>query len=266
MKFFSILLICAAAVAFMPVQGQSSRSSRSKGKAAAAEQAEPTSGVRFVVYAPGTEKFPSKVYVRKGKEYGTISIGARTPSDRVAVSGGEIDFWLENPKPKSLKDDKESKKEKAPKPDFSVSVPGGASKQICILTPGKDLKSTQTIFFNEADFPRKGMHIINLSSYPLQMITSKDADFKDKKTDKIGIYRKKDGISSENSWRFRGEKGEKVSFVLQYADKATKKYRPVKSSVFVVSDRQTVINLVVKDARADRPKLVTIQIPEDKDK
>lgn len=282
MKIFSLMLFCAAAlVAFTPAEAQSrrSKSKRSAAKPAAAavgaaaeeEEAEAKTGPRFVICSPTGVNMPSPLYVRKGKGFTTISIGSRNPSVRVKPLNGVVDFWDKDPTP--AKDDKDKKKgaagdaapaaDELPEPIFSVKVPGSAgSKSVCILSPNKDVKKTTALFINEADFPRKGMHVINLSSYPLQLITSASADFKDKKTDKIGVYRREDGISAENTWSFKGEKGQQVSFILSYYDKKTKKMKRMRASSFVLSDRQSMINVVVKDQTRDMPKLMPIQISE----
>lgn len=280
MKFFPILLICAAVVAFSPAQAQGRRSTKRTGNttpavapaapgapsSAGATAEAPKTGVRFVVCSPSGVPFPGSLYVRRGKEFKAISIGSRTPSERVAPVGGVIDFWDKDPSAVTEGDKKPSAGAvKLPDPVFSVSVgPNVGSKAVCILSPNKELKKTTALFLDEKDFPRKGVHIINLSSYPLQIITSESSDFKDKKESKIGVFRREDGISSSNSWSFKGEKGQQVSFVLSYADQAAKAYKRIKSSTFVLSDRQSVINVVVKDQTRNMPKLMTIQFAETK--
>lgn len=275
MKIFSLMLFCAAAVvAFTPAEAQSRRPKRkaSATPAAAASAAEeaPKTGVRFVICSPTGVTMPSPLYVRKGKEFATISIGSRNPSVRVKPVNGVVDFWDKDPSPAPEDDDKKSGSKanpsaELPEPIFSVKVPGTAgSKSVCILSPSKEVEKTSALFLNEADFPRKGMHIVNLSSYPIEIITSESSDFKDKKTSKVGVYRREDGICAENTWSFKGEKGQKVSFILSYYDKATKKYKRMRASSFVLSDRQSQVNVVVKDQTRDMPKLMSIQIAESK--
>ena len=280
MKFFPILLICAAVVAFSPAQAQGRRSTKRTGNttpavapaapgapsSAGATAEAPKTGVRFVVCSPSGVPFPGSLYVRRGKEFKAISIGSRTPSERVAPVGGVIDFWDKDPSAVTEGDKKPAAGAvKLPDPVFSVSVgPNVGSKAVCILSPNKELKKTSALFLDEKDFPRKGVHIINLSSYPLQIVTSESSDFKDKKESKIGVFRREDGISSSNSWSFKGEKGQQVSFVLSYADQAAKAYKRIKSSTFVLSERQSVINVVVKDQTRNMPKLMTIQFAETK--
>ncbi len=280
MKFFPILLICAAVVAFSPAQAQGRRSNKRANKpapaaaptapsapgAAAAEAEAPKTGVRFVICSPSGVPMPNPLYVRSGKAFKAISIGSRTPSERVQPVGGVIDFWDKDPGATADGDKKQSAASaKVPEPIFSVSVGSNvASKAVCILSPNKEVKKTNALFLNEKDFPRKGMHIINLSSYPLQIVTSESSDFKDKKESKIGVYRSEDGICPSNSWSFKGEKGQQVSFILSYADQKTKSYKRIKSSTFVLSDRQSVVNVVVKDQTRNMPKLMTIQLAETK--
>ncbi len=282
MKLFPILLISAAAVAFMPAQAQGRRSNKTNRKPATTAPAAPVApaapsatggataeapktGVRFVICSPSGATLPSPLYVRDGKEFKAINIGSRTPSDRVKPQGGVIDFWDKDPSAAAEGEGKKPSTAKLPEPAFSVQVGSNTGKKVvCILSPGKELKNTNALFLNESDFPRSGMHIINLSSFPLQMITSESNDFKDKKESKIGVYRREDGISKSNSWSFNGKKGQQVSFILSYASKDIKGYKRVKSSTFVVSDRQSVVNVVVKDQTRNVPKLMTIQLTESK--
>ena len=282
MKFIPILLISAAVVAFMPAQAQSSRSNKTKRKPATTAPAVPVApaapsapgeasaeapktGVRFVICSPSGATLPSPLYVRDGKEFKAVNIGSRTPSDRVKPQGGVIDFWDKDPGAAAEGDGKKPSAAKLPEPAFSVQVGANVGKKVvCILSPAKELKNTTALFLNESDFPRSGMHIINLSSFPLQIITSESSDFKDKKESKIGVYRREDGISKSNSWSFNGKKGQQVSFILSYADKDIKGYKRVRSSTFVVSGNQSVVNVVVKDQTRNVPKLMTIQLTESK--
>jgi hypothetical protein len=270
MKIVSLVLLCATLLTLSPAYGQGRRSrvkpSGAAPAAAAAEEA-PKTGVRFVICSPAGTTMPSPLYVQTGDNtFKAINIGARTPSMRVKPIGGVVKFWDKDPSAEALgEEDKKKKpagKAALPEPIFSVSAPSG--KVVCILTPNKDVAKTQALFLKESDFPNKGMHVINLSSYPLQITTSESGDFKDKKESKIGVYRREDGISSSNSWSFKGEKGQQVSFILSYADQKTKSYKRIKSSTFVLSDRQSVVNVVVKDPTRNMPKLMTIQLAETK--
>lgn len=273
MKFFSILLVCAAAAtAIIPARAQSRRpraaravTTTSAAPAAAAEAAEPKTGVRFVICSPAGIDFPSPLYVRSGKEFKAIHIGARTPSPRVKPVNGVVEFWEENPNPAASADDPADAKKavKLPPAILSVNVPANAgSKSVCILSPNKEVKKTSSVFFNEKDFPRTGMHVINLSSYPLTLTTWEKDDFSDKVEKKIGVYRRENGICDDNSWKFVGKNGQQVSFILAYSEKGAKMPKRIKASTFVVSERQSVVNLVVKDPGLNRPKLVTIQLTE----
>lgn len=271
MKFSSILLLAAAVLTISPLyaQGRRSRGGSTGATPAAAkgEEAAPKTGVRFVILSPAGMTMPSPLYVQTGKDtYKTISIGARTPSMRVKPIGGKINFWDENPGKNDMEgEDKKKPAAKAavPEPIFSVTVPASAaSKAVCILSPNKDVKKTQALFLNESDFPRKGMHVINLSSFPLQITTSESGDFKDKKESKVGVYQRENGICDENSWSFKGEKGQTVAFVLSYTEKGAKAPKRLKASTFVISERQSMINIVVKDPTRNMPKLMPLQIAE----
>lgn len=274
MKFLSALLLCAA-IAFMPAQAQSKRSKSRAAKpaaaapaaapaAAAAPKAEevPQNGIRFVVCSPSGLSIPSPLYVQDGKEFKALVLGSRTPSQRMRPVGNTINFWDEDPS-KIKADEATGKKPEMPEPVFSIKVPTGlGSKTVCLLSPNKDLKKTAALFLNEKDFPRKGMHLINLSSFPLILAISESPDFKDKKESKIGVYRREDGICENNSWSFKGKQGQVVSFILSYQDKGSKLPKRIKASSFVISERQAVINLVLKDATRNVPKLMTIQLAE----
>ena len=285
MKFFPILLICAAVVAFSPAQAQGRRgrattATPSVARPAVAAPAAPSAtgdeakapktGVRFVICSPAGVNMPSPLYVRSGKEFKAITISSRVPSPRVKPVGGIIEFWDKNPAPAAAEGDKKAPSAtstKLPDPIFTVTVPATVDSQsLCILSPNKDIQKTNCLFMNEKEFPKNGMHVINLSSFPLQVITSESSTFTDKKESKIGVYRREDGICKENSWSFKGEKGQQVSFILSYMDKDSKEYKRIKASSFVISNRQSVINLVVKDTTRNVPKLMTIQLTEQKDK
>ena len=268
-SFYLLILACAAVVALMPAQAQGRRNRPGKTAvpATSAEPAAPKTGVRFVVCSPTGENMPSPLYVRNGKEFTAIQISSRTASARVKPVGGVVEFWKENPMPTAGMTDKKEKTDatKLPDPFFKVTVPGNTgSKSVCILSPNKDIEKTSTLFLNESDFPRKGMHIINLSSFPLQIVTSEKGDFSDKKEGKIGVYRREDGICPNNSWSFTGEKGQQVGFILSYSEKGAKAPKRIKASSFTVSGQQSVINVVVKDTNLNRPRLMTIQLSDDK--
>ena len=271
-SFYLLILACAAVVALMPAQAQGRRSRAAKAATPASSSAVPAApktGVRFVVCSPTGENMPSPLYVRNGKEFTAIQISSRTASARVKPVGGVVEFWKENPMPTAgMNADKKDKgaAPKLPDPFFKVAVPKSAgSKSVCILSPNKDIEKTATLFLNEGDFPRKGVHIINLSSFPLQMTTSEKGDFSDKKESKIGVYRREDGICPNNSWSFKGEKGQQVGFILSYAEKGAKAPKRLKASTFTISGQQAVINMVVKDQKLNRPRLMTIQLSDDKD-
>ncbi|MBQ5664385.1 MAG: hypothetical protein IIV41_00785 [Akkermansia sp.] len=270
-SFYLLILACAAVVALMPAQaqGRRNRPGKTAAPASSAVPAAPKTGVRFVVCSPTGENMPSPLYVRNGKEFTAIQIGSRTTSPRVKPVGGVVEFWKENPMPTAGMADKKDKgaaaSSKLPDPFFTVTVPANiGSKSVCILSPSKDIEKTNTLFLNESDFPRKGVHIINLSSFPLQMTTSEKGDFSDKKESKIGVYRREDGISPSNSWSFKGEKGQQVGFILTYTEKGAKAPKRIKASSFTVSGQQAVINVVVKDPKLNRPRLMTIQLSDDK--
>lgn len=267
MKFSAIFALCIAVVVALPVSAQSrskkkSRSSKAAVTApaatdavAASEEKEAKSGVRFIACSVGDGKLPSTLYYKDGKEYKSVRISTRRPSVRMKASGGSVDFWDKNP----AEEEKEGKDE--PKPALSIDVPSG-SKMLGIIIPGKDLKKSKTMFLNEKDFPKKGVHIINLSPYTLKIALSEKGDYTDKKESLIGPYRGS-GITDENSWKYKGEKDEEqMSFLLQYKKPDTNAYVNIKSSRFAVSSEQSQINIVVKDPEKNRVKLLSTQLAD----
>lgn len=265
MKFSAILCLCAAVVAALPLSAQS-RSSRTKARsskpavtisttAEAGEEVEKEAktGVRFIMCPVGGAKLPSKLYYKDGKEYKSTRIGTRRPSPRMKASNGEVEFWDKDPA------EAEAAKEKEPKPVLSIDVPAG-SKMLGIIIPNKDVDKSKTLFLDEKEFPKKGIHIVNLSPYVLKMTLSSKGDFSDKKESHIGPYRGS-GISSENSWNFKGDKsGEQVSFMLAYKKSDAKGYTNLKASRFMVTSGQSQINFVVKEPNSERPKLLSTQL------
>lgn len=276
MKFFSILLIGAAAVAaIMPAEAQSRRrgASRPAPAAAAKDDSEPKeakTGIRFVICSADKVALPSPLFARTGKVYSEVRIGARKPSVRLKPSNGVVNFWDKNPNPAADLEAKAPGKKKEtelPDPIMSIKVPAGiGGKAICILSPHTDPKKTQSVFLNEQDFPRSGMHIINLTAYPLTLSTWEKSDFSDKKDTKVGVFFPDKGITKENSWVFRGKPGQTVNFALSYTDKKSKKPRRIKASAFAVADNMSTINIVVKGANQERPTIIPIQFVDKGDK
>lgn len=249
-------------LAAAPLHAQSRASSADAPK----EAAVPKSGVRFVICSPSNAQLPSPLYYKAGKEFKSVNISSRVPSRRIRPEGGKVEFWDEDPTEVAAAKDKEKgSKKKMPEPILSIPVPGGSGKMLCIVVPGKEVSRTQTYFLKESDFPKKGMHIINFSSYPLKMITSEKGDFSDPSEKTIGVFRRDEGISANNTWSYVGEEaGKSVAFALMYKDKDAKEFKRLKASQFAISGRQALINMVVKDAARNAPKLLSIQLVEDK--
>lgn len=266
MKTFTFALFFAACFAAAPLFAQSSAAA-----AAAADEASAKTGVRFVIISPEGGRLPSPLFCKQGKSYKEIKIGARTPSVRVKPEGSEVKFYKENPMPTAGADGAKptaADKTKLPEPLFTITVPGGASKMLCIVVPGKEGTKPQTFFLNEKDFPKKGMHIINFSPCKLRMETSLKQDFSDSKKDVIGVFRRDAGISPENSWNFKGEDGQVVAFKLCYLPKdgkGEKDLKMISASKFVLSSRQSQISVVVKAGPdSDRLKVMPIQLMSDR--
>ncbi len=271
---FSLLALAALLISPLALTPAAAQSSRTAATAEAAEEAMPSTGVRFVICSPGNARLPSPLYCKQGKVYKPIQIGSRTPSVRVRPDAdGTVKFWKENPmpvveeeeagtRPRGNRNKPKPEEVELPPADLTIKVPGAGSKYICIVVPAQELKKTQSFFLKESDFPKSGVHLINLSPYPLEMSISKSGDFKDKKVSSVGFFRKDDGISNKNSWSYKGEDGESVAFMLSYRGKDAKAMKRIKSSRFVVTGRQSQISIVVRDPSRDAPRLLNIQILE----
>lgn len=262
MKFFP-LLIAAAVLCSAPLYAAPKTDAAAD---PAAEDANaPKTGVRFVICSPDNARLPSPLYYKSGKtSYKSVSISSRTPSPRIRPEGGVINFYGEDPSAVEAAAKAEKKEVKLPEPVLSIPVEG-TGKQLCIVVPSKDPKGkTQTFFAKESAFPKGGLHVINFSSYPLRMTLFSKPDGSDKKDSPIGVFHRDKGICDENTWTFKGEPGVPVSFILSYKAKDAKEFRNFKSSKFVVSDKQSQINVVVKDPSRDTLKLLSIQLTDDK--
>ena len=261
MKIATFIACCAAVLAAAPLYAQSKASAAADTK----EAAVPKSGVRFVICSPNNAQLPSPLYYKSGRDYREVNISSRIPSRRIRPEGGKVEFWDEDPTEAVASAKEKGKKKKEPKPVLSIEVPAGGGKLLCIVVPGKEIAQTQTYFLKESDFPKKGMHIINFSSYPLKMILSEKGDFSDPEEKTVGVFRRDEGISKNNTWSYVGEEaGKSVAFALMYKDKVDKEFKRLKASRFSISGRQAQINMVVKDGTRNIPKLLSIQLMEEK--
>lgn len=287
MKYQTLSLALAAIVALTPAFAQSSRGARAargaRGAATAPAEAEaPKSGVRFVICSATGGKLPSPLFYSAGKDkagkptFKKVTISGRLPSNRIKPEGGIINFYDKDPAPAPSAEG--GKKPAAaptelPKPAMVIQVPQNAgSKSLCIVIPGSTPANAKTFFIDEADFPTKGVHLINLSPDPVTVYTSKSGDLTGVKGEKVGPYHRNKGINSDNSWHYtRGENGDQVSFRITTKqtkeDKKSGKKTTIEANVrmgkFLVSDRQSQINVIVKDPKRDALKLISIQMTND---
>ncbi len=256
------LMLVASLLSPCPVLAQSASFGGEKEEAAAAR-----SGVRFVLCSPSGAQLPSPLYYKAGKEYRSVRIGGRTPSQRIRPEAGQIVFYDEDPSAAQevAKADRGAKPAAMPKPVLTVSVPAGfSSHSVCIVVPSEKSSKAQTFFLNEKDFPSKGTHVINFSSAELQMTTSRTGDLTgpDAKTSKIGPFQREQGISKSNSWSFSGEDGEAVSFILTAKQKDGAPPKRIKAAKFLISSRQSQITIVIKDPACDAFKMLSIQLSD----
>lgn len=220
-------------------------------------------GVRLMICSPSGETLPNPLYCKSGKKFIQVILAARTPSRPIPSQDGKILFWKSDPSSAvaGAKDDAE-KEAKLPPADYVLNgVPSG-SKMVGFVIPTKDSKTLQGLFFKEKDFPKQGVHLINLSPYPIRMTTSTKGDFSDAKNAVLSPYRKDDGINQKTSWSVSGNDGETLSFAVSYKANNMPDFKRFKVSSLVVSQRQSQITVVVKDPVHDSPKLLSFQIAD----
>lgn len=275
MKYQTLSLALAALLALSPAFAQSSRSTRGAAAAATEEAAAPKSGVRFVICAPNGGKLPSPLYYQAGqKEYKQARISSRIPSQRIKPIAGVINFYDQDPTADAAADGNKKGKPTKPaekpdiKPVMTINVPQTAgSKSVCIVIPGDTPAKAQTFFLNEDIFPAKGVHLINLSPNPVKVYVSAKGDFSDEIDKKVGPFRRDDGVNDKNSWHFNGKHGEQVAFRItsrqakKVGGKDVVREVPLKMGKFLVSERQSQINVVVK--AGENLKLMSIQVAKD---
>lgn len=262
MKLFTLLFAAAAVLAVSPLYA-APKAAADTSDMAGDEAAAPKSGVRFVICSPDGATLPSPLFVKSGKNtFKRVTISTRTPSPRVRPEGGVVNFYDTDPSAAAAAADGKAEV-KMPAPVLSIPVEG-TGKQLCIVVPNKAGGKPQTFFVKESAFAKNGMHIINFSSFPLRMTIASKPDFSDKKDTAIGVFHRDKGICEENTWTYKGEPGQAVSFVLAYKAKDAKDFKNFKASKFIISDQQSQINVVVKDPARETLKLLSIQLSDDK--
>ena len=274
----------AALVAAAPVQAQSS----ARGKKDAAAQTESKTGVRFVICSAANIKVKSPLWYKvSDEEADTVSISSRTATPRIKPMGGKVVFYEDNPiPPETDGKDKDGKAEKwkEPKVVFTVDTKGAASKAFCIVMPETETK-VETIMLSENDFPKKGVHLINLSKKNVKISTSAKGDFSDAKVTLLKGGNTK-SVNDSNKWSLVGANhGDQLAFQITYEGvkeqrakgtggktlkDANGKIRKEKvrteitlrRSKFVVSERQSLISILVDDPARDGVKLLSIQLAD----
>lgn len=284
MKYTAFTLMLAALVAAAPVQAQSS----ARGKKDAAAQTEAKTGVRFVICSAANIKVKSPLWYKvSDEEADTVSISSRTATPRIKPMGGKVVFYEDNPiPPETDGKDKDGKAEKwkEPKVVFTVDTKGAASKAFCIVMPETETK-VETIMLSESDFPKKGVHLINLSKKNVKISTSAKGDFSDAKVTLLKGGNTK-SVNDSNKWSMVGANhGDQLAFHITYEGvkeqrakgtggktlkDANGKIRKEKvrteitlrRSKFVVSERQSLISILVDDPARDGVKLLSIQLAD----
>lgn len=274
----------AALVAAAPVQAQSS----ARGKKDAAAQTESKTGVRFVICSAANIKVKSPLWYKvSDEEADTVSISSRTATPRIKPMGGKVVFYEDNPiPPETDGKDKDGKAEKwkEPKVVFTVDTKGAASKAFCIVMPETETK-VETIMLSESDFPKKGVHLINLSKKNVKISTSAKGDFSDAKVTLLKGGNTK-SVNDSNKWSMVGANhGDQLAFHITYEGVKEQRVRgtggktlkdangkirkekvrteiTLRRSKFVVSERQSLISILVDDPARDGVKLLSIQLAD----
>ncbi|MBR3695633.1 MAG: hypothetical protein IKL98_05260 [Akkermansia sp.] len=284
MKYTAFTLMLAALVATAPVQAQSS----ARGKKDAAAQTESKTGVRFVICSAANIKVKSPLWYKvSDEEADTVSISSRTATPRIKPMGGKVVFYEDNPiPPETDGKDKDGKAEKwkEPKVVFTVDTKGAASKAFCIVMPETETK-VETIMLSESDFPKKGVHLINLSKKNVKISTSAKGDFSDAKVTLLKGGNTK-SVNDSNKWSMVGANhGDQLAFHITYEGVKEQRARgtggktlkdangkirkekvrteiTLRRSKFVVSERQSLISILVDDPARDGVKLLSIQLAD----
>ena len=274
----------AALVAAAPVQAQSS----ARGKKDAAAQTEAKTGVRFVICSAANIKVKSPLWYKvSDEEADTVSISSRTATPRIKPMGGKVVFYEDNPiPPETDGKDKDGKAEKwkEPKVVFTVDTKGAASKAFCIVMPETETK-VETIMLSESDFPKKGVHLINLSKKNVKISTSAKGDFSDAKVTLLKGGNTK-SVNDSNKWSMVGANhGDQLAFHITYEGVKEQRARgtggktlkdangkirkekvrteiTLRRSKFVVSERQSLISILVDDPARDGVNLLSIQLAD----
>lgn len=242
-----------------------------------AETKQPKYGIRFVVCTSTEGTLPSPLYTKVDKEYKEITITSRMASQRVTPVGGVVHFYDSMPPT-----DEKGHITKAAKltPVMSISIPephrAHNAKSICILQPRKK-KDTEpdTCFLKETDFKLGGIHIINFTNTPLEMIIDPTGQFDLTKNTvqraKIGPYIKTQTISKSDSnvWSYTNGKQAKdednISFVLQALPPTGRgAARRIRASVMNTSEKSSQISIVVPHPTVKNSySLLSIQYGDD---
>ena len=232
--------MAAAAMSLLPAQEGNPELEKSKF---------PKNGVRFVICSATDQQVPSPLYVRVGNEYEKVIITSRMPTPRIAPEGGVVRFYENPPAPKAAHG-KENEE-----PYISIAVPKNVShKSICIVQPSKKGDTNpQTFFLSETEFKKGGVHVINFTSKPLNMIVDPTGEFSGQEKKETIAPRIKDkntlSITDANVWTYSGKhkEAENVDFILQAAPSARGgEGVRIRAGVFMTIPDVTQINFVVK--------------------
>lgn len=240
MKKITFSLMLAALMAFCPVYGQSARGGED---AESQEVAAPKKGLRFVVCSAKNEKVPSPLwYVTETKSKDgevkltshKISIGARLATPRIKARDGRVSFYKEDPIDVQVNEsssgqtndraakqyvEKQLKALKEAEPYFFVPVEDPSARSLCIVMP-KSEEKVDWLVIDEAQFPKRGNHIINLSSSDIEITVAEDGKVDTEKPLKVPAGKisnnKINASSCWNSNKHLSKNATQVAFTISY--------------------------------------------------
>lgn len=268
-KLFTLLLT------FFLISGPAVWAQESDDDAADGEFKFPSHGVRFVICSPTNESLPAPLYVKVSKQYVPVHISPRMPTPRIAPEKGMVHFYEKKPDAKSKSTGGSERRsaghKEAVQPYLSIEVPANLNnKSICVVQPKKDGGDPTISFISESDFTKGGVYVVNLTSTPLEMITSATGAFAgEEKKARIAPGKPQLLISRNdaNVWGYQGSKKNKdrVPFALRTIPSGPKaESRRISASVLQTLPTMTQVSFVVNHPTLKGSfKLISIQFSDD---
>lgn len=215
----------------------------------------PKNGIRFVICSEGNVDLPSPLYVKVGKAYQPVIITRRMPTPCVPLEGGVVKFYKEIPV--------DSKKAKGgeEEPLFTINVPeayrSSAFRTICLVQASdKENEPLRTYFLKEDAFKVGGVHIVNLTTNKLEIITDPTGRFEgNEKTATLAPTDGSQHISAKAPyvWSYISTGKalqQSVSYVLQVkAENSTQEPYRIRASVFMTNKEVSQISIIMQSQK-----------------